>query len=105
MVTRTKKIFVGGLSAATTVEDVKNYFSQYGKVKKNSHLRHYLDGQRGDKRVIIYFLFCVSIVKEKIALRRLYPDGQLAQKGGLIFTILCVFFKKKSKLVLNFMVN
>lgn len=33
MVTRTKKIFVGGLSAATTVEDVKNYFSQYGKVK------------------------------------------------------------------------
>lgn len=33
MVTRTKKIFVGGLSAATAVEDVKNYFSQYGKVK------------------------------------------------------------------------
>lgn len=55
--------------------------------------------------MIIYFLFCVSIVKEKIALRHLYPDGQLAQKGGLIFTILCVFFKKKSKLVLNFMVN
>lgn len=32
MVTRTKKIFVGGLSAETTVEDVKNYFGQYGKV-------------------------------------------------------------------------
>jgi len=32
MVTRTKKIFVGGLSANTVVEDLKHYFSSFGKV-------------------------------------------------------------------------
>jgi RNA recognition motif-containing protein len=32
MVTRTKKIFVGGLSAPTTLEDVKSYFEQFGTV-------------------------------------------------------------------------
>uniref|UniRef100_A0A6I8QV58 Musashi RNA binding protein 2 n=1 Tax=Xenopus tropicalis TaxID=8364 RepID=A0A6I8QV58_XENTR len=33
MVTRTKKIFVGGLSANTVVEDVKQYFEQFGKTR------------------------------------------------------------------------
>ncbi|CAJ1065897.1 RNA-binding protein Musashi homolog 2 isoform X4 [Xyrichtys novacula] len=33
MVTRTKKIFVGGLSANTVIEDVKGYFEQFGKVE------------------------------------------------------------------------
>lgn len=32
MVTRTKKVFVGGLSAPTTLEDVKNYFQSFGRV-------------------------------------------------------------------------
>lgn len=33
MVTRTKKIFVGGLSAPSTVDDVKGYFEQFGRVR------------------------------------------------------------------------
>jgi hypothetical protein len=32
MVTRTKKIFVGGLSAPSTIDDVKGYFEQFGRV-------------------------------------------------------------------------
>ncbi|XP_062502760.1 RNA-binding protein Musashi homolog 2-like isoform X3 [Corticium candelabrum] len=32
MVTRTNKIFVGGLSASTSAEDLKNFFDKYGKV-------------------------------------------------------------------------
>ena len=32
MVTKTKKVFVGGLSAGSTLEDVKNYFEQFGRV-------------------------------------------------------------------------
>lgn len=33
MVTRTKKIFVGGLSASTVQADLTAYFSKYGKVR------------------------------------------------------------------------
>lgn len=36
LVTRTKKIFVGGLSVNTTIEDVKQYFDQFGKVSGGS---------------------------------------------------------------------
>jgi len=32
LVTRTKKMFVGGLSASTTAADVKAYFEQFGPV-------------------------------------------------------------------------
>ena len=32
LVTKTKKIFVGGVSASTTEEDLTNFFKQYGEV-------------------------------------------------------------------------
>ena len=35
-VMRTKKIFVGGLSATTSLEDIKAYFEQFSKVEINS---------------------------------------------------------------------
>ena len=36
-VMRTKKIFVGGLSATTSLEDIKAYFEQFSKVLKEIH--------------------------------------------------------------------
>ncbi|NXA23741.1 MSI1H protein, partial [Ibidorhyncha struthersii] len=49
MVTRTKKIFVGGLSVNTTVEDVKQYFEQFGKVSLLSGV--------GSKLLLLGFAF------------------------------------------------
>ena len=34
LVMRTKKIFVGGLSATTSLEDIRAYFEQFSKVKE-----------------------------------------------------------------------
>ena len=33
LVTKTKKMFVGGLSASTSIDDVRSYFEQFGKVR------------------------------------------------------------------------
>lgn len=39
MITKTKKIFIGGLSATSTVEDMKQYFEQFGKVSVRGGFR------------------------------------------------------------------
>ncbi len=56
MVTRTKKIFVGGLSAPSTLEDVKNYFEQFGKVVNNSNDA----ATTGTKRDRFFFFFQIE---------------------------------------------
>lgn len=38
LVMRTKKIFVGGLSATTSLEDVKAYFEQFSKATLIDHV-------------------------------------------------------------------
>jgi RNA-binding protein Musashi len=44
MVTKTKKIFVGGLSATSTIEDVKGYFEQFGRVSYLKDISSSSDG-------------------------------------------------------------
>ena len=55
MVTRTKKIFVGGLSAPTTLEDVKNYFEQFGRVRHS--LQRTTEPGLGDFILFLTFSF------------------------------------------------
>lgn len=55
MVTRTKKIFVGGLSAPTTLEDVKNYFEQFGPVSHANFIFYLL--RADEKKMYVITLF------------------------------------------------
>ncbi len=55
LVMRTKKIFVGGLSATTSLEDIKAYFQQFSTVKE-SMLAYDKVGMPGyDNRVLVQF--------------------------------------------------
>ena len=71
-VTRTKKIFVGGLAAQTTPDDLKNYFQQFGKVSPM------LDNFKTDPLSVGFTSFffvppeterfecCIRLIKQKI---------------------------------------
>ena len=65
MVTRTKKIFVGGLSAPTTLEDVKNYFEQFGRVRHSTVQPYNGAGVGGHHSIFDFFLFhyCSLLLK------------------------------------------
>lgn len=52
MVTRTKKIFVGGLSANTVVEDLKAYFGTYGKVNTRIFFFEFIS-QRAELKYLV----------------------------------------------------
>ena len=61
LVMRTKKIFVGGLSATTSLEDIKAYFEQFSAVKESmlaydkvSVLNWTLDGMEHQMAVGFY---------------------------------------------------
>ena len=45
LVMRTRKIFVGGLSATTSIEDIKNYFEQFSKVSVDISDGHRSQGE------------------------------------------------------------
>ena len=58
MVTRTKKIFVGGLSAPSTLDDVKAYFEQFGRVSNlNLYMNNYFISHTNFRALYsIYFI-------------------------------------------------
>ncbi|ELK34116.1 RNA-binding protein Musashi like protein 2 [Myotis davidii] len=73
MVTRTKKIFVGGLSANTVVEDVKQYFEQFGKVGSASECPDALDQSLEVAAVAPAFATAVSFKSRALELG--HQDG------------------------------
>jgi RNA recognition motif-containing protein len=71
MVTRTKKIFVGGLSAPSTVDDVKGYFEQFGRVR----------------------LFLVFFYDVKSLGTRLVTKKELGGEGSFLFYFIMILKK------------
>jgi len=63
MVTKTKKIFVGGLPATTTLEEVKAYFSKFGQVD-DAMLMH--DKQTNRHRGFGFVTFCDEDIVDRI---------------------------------------
>ncbi|GIY85512.1 hypothetical protein CEXT_283491 [Caerostris extrusa] len=67
MVTRTKKVFVGGLSAPTTLEDVKNYFQQFGRRDKDPLLSRmcFRSLESADQDLLPDEMYLMDVIKKK----------------------------------------
>ncbi|VDK45241.1 unnamed protein product [Gongylonema pulchrum] len=55
MIIKTKKVFIGGLSASSTLEDMKNYFEQYGKVEDAMLMFDKTTQRHRGKAFVLYF--------------------------------------------------
>uniref|UniRef100_A0AAY3ZXJ4 RRM domain-containing protein n=1 Tax=Denticeps clupeoides TaxID=299321 RepID=A0AAY3ZXJ4_9TELE len=94
MVTRTKKIFVGGLSANTVAEDVKQYFEQFGKVEDSMLMfdkttnRH-----RGEGAEINIHVFDICSSHLQVECKKaqpkevMFPPGTRGRTRGLPYTM------------------
>ncbi|KAK3018695.1 hypothetical protein RJ639_003126 [Escallonia herrerae] len=73
-VSKTKKIFVGGLPLTLTEDELKEYFSSYGNVVEHQiMLDHKTDRSRG---------FGFVTFEHEDAVEKIFSDGQIHELGG-----------------------
>uniref|UniRef100_A0A8C7T775 Musashi RNA-binding protein 2b n=1 Tax=Oncorhynchus mykiss TaxID=8022 RepID=A0A8C7T775_ONCMY len=91
MVTRTKKIFVGGLSANTVVEDVKQYFEQFGKVEDAMLMFDKTTNRHRGKVLVIdvhLVVYCPQVECKKAQPKEvMFPPGTRGRARGLPYTM------------------
>uniref|UniRef100_A0A8C7U6A4 Musashi RNA-binding protein 2b n=1 Tax=Oncorhynchus mykiss TaxID=8022 RepID=A0A8C7U6A4_ONCMY len=91
MVTRTKKVFVGGLSANTVVEDVKLYFEQFGKVEDAMLMFDKTTNRHRGKELVTDVCLVVSCpqveCKKAQPKEVMFPPGTRGRARGLPYTM------------------
>ncbi|XP_073685319.1 RNA-binding protein Musashi homolog 2a [Garra rufa] len=83
MVTRTKKIFVGGLSASTVVEDVKQYFEQFGKVEDAMLMFDKTTNRHRGKTITFLYVECKKAQPKEV----MFPPGTRGRARSLPYTM------------------